>query len=71
MDFFNIFWNTIKFFYINSINYSYENGMLTELQKQGVISLLPKKGKDLISLNNWRPISLLNIDYKITSNRQV
>ena len=66
-EFFKIFWNTIKHFYINSINYSYENGNLTELQKQGVISLLPKKDKDLASLNNWRPISILNIDYKITS----
>ena len=66
-EFFKIFWNTIKSFYINSINYSYENGKLTDLQKQGVISLLHKKGKDLSSLNNWRPISLLNIDYKITS----
>ena len=67
LNFLKIFWNTIKSFYINSINYSYENGKLTDLQKQGVISLLPKKGKDLSSLNNWRPISLLNIDYKITS----
>ena len=66
-EFFKIFWNTIKSFYINSINYSYANGTLTEMQKQGVISLLPKKGKDSTSLNNWRPISLLNIDYKITT----
>ena len=40
-EFFKIFWNTIKSFYINSINYSYANGTLTEMQKQGVISLLP------------------------------
>ena len=66
-EFFKIFWNTIKSFYINSINYSYANGTLTDMQKQGVISLLPKKDKDLTSLKNWRPISLLNIDYKIAT----
>ena len=51
-EFFKIFWNTIKSFYINSINYSYAKGTLTEMQKQGVISLLPKKGKELTLLNN-------------------
>ena len=33
-------------------------------QKQGVLSLLYKKG-DPENLENWRPISLLNTDYKI------
>ena len=66
-EFFKIFWNSIKIYYINSINYSYANGNLTDMQKQGVITLLPKKDKNLSSLNNWRPISLLNIDYKITT----
>lgn len=37
------------------------------MQKQGVINLIPKKDKDTTSLNNWRPISLLNLDYKIAT----
>ena len=36
-------------------------------QRQGIISLIPNKDKDLLSLNNWRPISLLNRDYKIAT----
>ena len=38
---------------------------MTELQKQSIITLLPKPNKDTIYIENWRPISLLNIDYKI------
>ena len=35
-EFFKIFWNTIKSFYINSVNYSYEHKTLTAIQKQGI-----------------------------------
>ena len=62
---FKIFWNDLKSHYVKSLNYSFENGSLTTLQKQGIISLLPKKDNDLCSLNNWRPLTLLNTDYKI------
>ena len=34
-------------------------------QKQAVISLIEKKGKDRSFLEHWRPISLLNVDTKI------
>ena len=36
-------------------------------QRQGIISLLPKKDKNPLFLKNWRPITLLNCDYKIAS----
>lgn len=35
--------------------------------KQGLITLIPKSGKDKRILDNLRPITLLNIDYKILS----
>ena len=38
---------------------------LSEEQKLGIINLIPKKDKDKSNLKNWRPISLLNCDYKI------
>ena len=39
-------------------------------QKQAIICLLDKK-KDRTLLKNWRPISLLNVDYKIMSKSLV
>ena len=43
VEFYKMFWNKIKQYYVNSINYSYQNGHLTELQ--GIISLIPKRKK--------------------------
>ena len=34
-------------------------------QRRGVISLIPKDENNLTTLSNWRPITLLNVDYKI------
>ena len=31
----------------------------------GILNLLPKNDKDLRHLANWRPVSLLNTNYKI------
>ena len=33
----------------------------------GIITLLPKEDAELLLLQNWRPITLLNVDYKIAS----
>ena len=48
-------------------NYSYEFGELSNLQKQAIITLTEKKGKDKRLIKNWRPISLINGDAKIIS----
>ena len=57
----------IKEYYLKSINFSFQNKELRELQKQGIITLLPKTGKDISVLENWRTISLLNVDNKIAT----
>ena len=42
-----------------------KNDELTVSMKQGLISLIPKPSKDLLYLDNWRPVTLLNSDFKI------
>ena len=54
-----------KFFWIRSFNHGYEKGHLSVTQRQGVITCLPKEGKSKFYIKNWRPISLLNVDYKM------
>lgn len=67
VEFYKTFWDNIKHYYLKSINESFRTGHLSDLQKQGIISLIPKPGKDSELISNWRPISLLNVDYKIAT----
>jgi len=50
-----------------SLNHAYEKGELSISQRRGVITLLPKDESSLLDLKNWRPITLLNVDYKIAA----
>ena len=53
--------------YIQRLNYPFQTGSLTDLQKKSIITLIPKQNKDITSLEKWRLISLLNVDYKIAT----
>ena len=61
------FWEDISSPFVNAINCSFEIGLLSITQRKGIISLIPKKQKGPRFLKNWRPITLLNCDYKIVS----
>ena len=52
---------------LNCLNYCFEQGELAPTQRQAIITLVPKPGKDIRLLKSWRPISLLNVDAKILS----
>jgi len=45
----------------------YEKGILTPSQRTSYISLICKDPNNSEQMKNWRPISLLNYDYKIVS----
>lgn len=65
VEWYRRFWEVIREPYMESVQASLEQGELSETQRQGVISLLPKPGKDQNLLSGWRPITLLNCDYKL------
>ena len=70
-NFYKFFWPDIRDLLVASFNYTYEKKELSQEQKIAVINLLPKKDKDLRLLKNWRPVSLLNTDYKILTKALV
>ena len=65
IEFYTEFWQEIKYTLIETFNYSYQIGNLTTSQKQAVITLINKPDKEREFIENWRPISLVNVDYKI------
>ena len=67
VEFFKCFFNVVGSDLVESFNYAHEKGQLSISQKRGIITLIPKQDSDLLDLQNWRPITLLNTDYKIAA----
>ena len=66
-DFYKIFWNHLSDLFLNSMNSAFKSGQLPISQRRGIIKLIPIKDADPSLIKNWRPISLLNCDYKIAA----
>ena len=58
-EFYKFFWPDIGTYVYRSYLLAFEQGELCGSQKQGVITLIPKKDKDLTELKSWRPLSIL------------
>ena len=67
-EFYQFFFENIKDYLYDSINYSFQNKSLSIEQWRGILKLIPKKDKDLTNMRSFRPISLLNTDYKIIAH---
>ena len=67
VEFYKFFWPEIGLLLVDSLSYAYFHGELSTTQKQAVITLIEKKDKDRRLIKNWRPISLVNVDVKISS----
>ena len=64
-EFYETFWNEIKNPFMNFIIEAREKKKLSISQRQAIIKIIEKKERDKRFIKNWRPISLLNVDYKI------
>ena len=67
IEFYLAFWPLFGRLLVDSLNYAFDFGELSNSQKQAIITLIEKKGKDKRMIRNWRPISLINVDAKIAS----
>ena len=66
-EFYKRFWDEVSDDVVQSINNAFDKGELSICQKRGIITLLPLKDKPTDVLNNLRPVTLLNVDYKIAT----
>ena len=66
-EFYKMFWSDLSEALVKSLNYGYLNGQLSVSQRRGIIKLIPKKSEELYYIRNWRPLTLLNCDYKIAA----
>jgi hypothetical protein len=64
VEFFLVMWDVLGEEVTHMINSAIQEGRLPLGMTKGMLILIHKSG-DRESLNNWRPISLLNVSYKI------
>ena len=58
-------WNVVGPIIVDAWRHSLSTGKLAPSHKVSFLKLIPKVGKDLKLLTNWRPITLSNCDHKI------
>ena len=66
-EFYKTFFKLLGQDLVSSFNAAFDAGEMSISQRRGVITLIPKEESNLLLLSNWRPITLLNVDYKIAS----
>ena len=66
VEFYVKFWDVLGPDLVSILNSCLDSGTLALSQRRGIISLSVKKG-DRLDPRKWRPITLLNVDYKLAS----
>lgn len=64
-EFYITFAEQLAPFLLHMFTESIESGTLPPSLSQGLLTLIPKPNKDSLLIDNWRPICLLNNDYKL------
>ena len=65
-EFYVTFWDDIKATFISSLKQAKDRKEQSISQRQAIIKLIEKKDRDKRYIKNWRPISLLNVNIKIS-----
>ena len=52
---------------LHSLNAAYESCKMPVSQRRGVRALIHREESNLQVISGWRPITLLNVDYKLAS----
>ena len=65
-EFYLTFWDVLGDSLLSVLNEGFEDGSLASSQYEGLLRLIYKKDDRRLP-KNWRPISLLNTDYKLAS----
>ena len=64
-EFYSVMWEKIGPDLVGVLNIAFMRGTLPRSMTQGLITLLYKEKGDAALLKNWRPVTLMNVDYKI------
>ena len=67
VEFYSKFWRLLGPWLLRVARKCFRDGFLPSSMKGSATRLILKKQGDRKNLKNWRPISLLNVDYKIIS----
>ena len=67
VEFYKHFFGLFGQEFLDSVNTAHDQSELSISQRRGVITLIPKENANIKDLSNWRPITVLNVDYKIAS----
>lgn len=67
-EFYKEFSEHLAPFLLKMFSESIINETLPPTLSQGLLTLIPKPRKDLLLIDNWRPICLLNNDYKLLAS---
>ena len=67
IEFYKTCWNLISDSFLECTKESFKYGEMSCSQRKAVITLIEKQGEDRTLIENWRPISLINVDAKIIS----
>ena len=67
VEFYKTFWGSLRNILFECYKESIDNRSLSPSQRIGVLTIIPKLKLplELVYIKNWRPITLLNVDYKI------